>query len=381
MNELTKYILITLLLTFSSPLVAQIDSIRSKLNFSGDFRFRVEQDWDSRKSNGEFRTDRSRLRYRLRAGFEYHHSSRTVVGVRLRTGNPRKQQDPQLTLGDGFFEFGTLPIALEKVYFQTELGNYKIWLGKNTFPFKKQNELFWSDNVFPEGIHVNKMIPLNASWIDNLNMNVGHFILNSRGGAFKNDSYLQGFQIVSQHFNSRISIWPTLYLLRNIQNIPDGSETYYLNYSIFSIGGYVSLSKSPLVKVEMDWYNNLENYGSNDSIPQNLQGQKKGITMAVSYGELLSKGDWLVELTYANLQRYSALDFMAQNDWARWDYSSYNSPDGRLTNFEGIEFTIGTNIEDNIILKMKYYNVQQLVPLGAFRENGQRVRFDIDVKF
>jgi hypothetical protein len=358
-----------------------MDSIKSKLNFSGDFRFRVEHDWSSRKSNGDFRTDRSRLRYRVRAGLEYQHSSRTLVGVRLRTGNPRKQQDPQLTLGDGFNEFGTLPIALEKAYFQTELSNYKIWLGKNSFPFKKQNELFWSDNVFPEGIHINKKIPLNSRWMDHLTINAGHFIMNSRGGAFKNDSYLQGFQIISQQFNDRVSIWPTLYLLRNIQNIPDGAKTHFLNYSILSIGGYIKLSKSPLVKVEMDWYNNLENYSANDSIPQNLQGQKKGISMAFSYGELSSKGDWFVELTYASLQRYSALDFMAQNDWARWDYSSYNSPDGRLTNFEGVEFTIGTSIKDNIALKMKYYFVQQLVALGAFKENGQRIRFDIDVRF
>lgn len=103
--------------------------------------------------------------------------------------------------------------------------------------------------------------------------------------------------------------------------------------------------------------------------------------MAVSYGELSAKGNWHIELTYANLQRYSALDFMAQNDWARWDYSAYDSPDGRLTNFQGIEFTVGTSIEDNITLKIKYYNVQQLVPLEVFKENGQRIRFDIDVRF
>lgn len=378
---MAKYLLLIPLLTFSLSLSGQIDSLKSKLKFSGDFRFRVEQDWDSRKSNGEFRNDRSRLRYRIRAGLVYNHSSKTLIGIRLRTGNPRKQQDPQLTLGDAFNEFGTLPIALEKAYFQTEWNNFQLWLGKNSFPFKKQNELFWSDNVFPEGIHLNKVIHLNANWIDHLKVNAGHFIMNARGEAFKNDSYLQGFQIVSQNLGDRISIWPTLYLLRNIQNIPDGAETFLLDYSIFSIGGYIKVSKSPLVKLEMDWYNNLENYSTQDSIPQNLQEQKKGITMAISYGELLSKGDWHVELTYANLQRYSILDFMAQNDWARWDYSSFDSPDGRLTNFRGIELTIGTSVQDNISLTMKYYNIRQLIPFGSSKENGQRIRFDVDIKF
>ncbi|MDW3195464.1 MAG: putative porin [Cytophagales bacterium] len=376
-----RYLSIFSFLAFSFSLAAQTDSLKSKINFSGDFRFRVEQDWDSRKSSGEFRTDRSRLRYRIRAGVVYQHIHQTQVGVRLRTGNPRKQQDPQLTLGEGFNEFGTLPIALEKAYFQTELGSFRIWLGKNSFSFKKQNELFWSDNVFPEGIYLNKIVPLNAGWIDRLSFNAGHFIMNTRGGRFEDDSYMQGIQIVSQNFNDRVSFWPSLYLFKNIQNIPDGAETYRLNYSILSIGGYIKLSKSPLVKLEMDWYHNLEDYSENDSIPQNFAGQKEGITMAVSYGELSAKGNWHIKLTYANLQRYSALDFMAQNDWARWDYSAYDSPDGRLTNFQGIEFTVGRSMHDNITLKMKYYNVQQLVALGAFKENGQRIRFDIDVRF
>ncbi|MGX1930058.1 putative porin [Flagellimonas sp. 2504JD4-2] len=378
---MTKKYLLVFLLLLSFPLTAQWDSIKSRFSFSGDFRFRLEQDWDSRNSDGTFREDRSRLRYRLRAGLEYRHNRNILVGALIRTGNPRKQQDPQLTLGDAFNEFGTLPVALEKAFFQAEFNKFKFWLGKNTFPFKKQNELFWSDNVFPEGVHLQKTFNLTSDWVDNLNINAGHFILNSRGGSFTNDSYFQGIQIVSQHFDDRVSIWPTLYLFRNIQDIPDGAETFFLDYSIVSVGGYVTLSKSPLIKVEMDWYYNLENYDDNDMIPQNLRDQKNGLTAATSYGQLVNKGDWLVMLTYANLQRFSALDFMAQNDWARWDYSAFGSPDGRLTNLEGIEFTLGTKIDKSIVLKMKYYFVDQLVPLGAFTENGQRIRFDIDIAF
>ena len=98
-------------------MVSQNDSLPSKLKFNGDFRFRVEQDWNSRTSDGSYREDRSRLRYRLRAGATYK-DKWYEVGLRIRTGNPKKQQDPQLTLGDGSKEFGTLPIGLEKAYFQ-----------------------------------------------------------------------------------------------------------------------------------------------------------------------------------------------------------------------------------------------------------------------
>ena len=133
-------------------LVAQKDSTRTKLSFTGDFRFRVEQDWNSRKPDGTYRDDRTRLRYRARFGVSYDYKDWMSIGIRLRTGDPKKQQDPHLTLGDGFKEFSTLPIALEKVYANFSHKWFSAWIGKNTFPFEKQNELFWSDNVFPEGI-------------------------------------------------------------------------------------------------------------------------------------------------------------------------------------------------------------------------------------
>ena len=117
--------------------LAQVDTVQTtKLTFTGDFRFRVEHDWNSRKPDGTNRDNRSRLRYRLRFGFRYQYNSRISFGARIRTGDPRKQQDPQLTLGDGFKEFNTLPIGFEKVYVNFEFNDYTIWLGKNTFPFK-----------------------------------------------------------------------------------------------------------------------------------------------------------------------------------------------------------------------------------------------------
>ncbi|MEX0363519.1 MAG: hypothetical protein AB3N10_21270 [Allomuricauda sp.] len=120
------------------------------------------------------------------------------------------------------------------------------------------------------------------NWVDHLNINAGHFILNTRGSSFVEDSYFQGIQLVSQHFDNRFAVWPSLYLFRNIQDIPDGAETFFLDYSIASVGGYVKLSRSPLVHLEMDWYLNLEDYSTNDSVPEDLQNQKTGVTLAVS---------------------------------------------------------------------------------------------------
>tara|TARA_Y100000385_G_scaffold14347_1_gene14638 strand:+ start:2748 stop:3017 length:270 start_codon:yes stop_codon:yes gene_type:complete len=85
--------------------------------------------------------------------------------------------------------------------------------------------------------------------------------------------------------------------------------------------------------------------------------------------------------SYAKLQKFSAVDFLAQNDWVRWDYSSSGSPDGRLTNFSGIELVAGYKINEKVSLKMKYYFVEQLIPLTNNKENGSRIRLDLDVKF
>ena len=106
----------------SNSLYGQTDTTVSKVKFDLDYRFRAEQDWDSRRSNGTYREDRFRLRYRLRAGATYSYNGYSF-GMRIRTGDPKKQQDPQLTLGKGLQEFGTLPIGFEKAFFQYEKKN------------------------------------------------------------------------------------------------------------------------------------------------------------------------------------------------------------------------------------------------------------------
>ena len=346
----------------------------------GDFRFRAEQDWNSRKSDGTFRDDRSRLRYRMRAGVTYHYNPWISVGTRIRTGDPKKQQDPQLTLGEGFKEFGTLPIALEKAFLQVQKNGFTVWLGKNTYPFEKRNELFWSDNVFPEGVFFQKEIIPEGQPLNRLSLKGGHFIINSRGASFDKDSYFQGLQLHSTLFEANWELFPSLYLFRNIQNIPDGAATFFIDYSIFHLGSTITPVKNKTLQFEFDYYQNFESYDSNDSIPQTLKNQRTGWSLATSIGKLQKKKDLMFKVTYMNIERYAAVDFLAQNDWARWDYSDFGSPDGRLTNYKGFELVGSYMLADKMKFTIKYYWVEQLVPLGSELENGQRIRFDIDLK-
>ncbi len=38
-------------------------------------------------------------------------------------------------------------------------------------------------------------------------------------------------------------------------------------------------------------------------------------------GKLEKHGEWKVKFTYTYLERLANVDFLAQNDWARWNYS------------------------------------------------------------
>jgi len=83
--------LFMLLLFSQQDLQGQSDSLASSLNFESDFRFRIEQDWNARKSDGSYRDDRSRLRYRFRFGFKYSKATMGSFVARVRTGLPNKQ--------------------------------------------------------------------------------------------------------------------------------------------------------------------------------------------------------------------------------------------------------------------------------------------------
>jgi len=378
-----KYSFLTLALFFyhSFFLYAQTDSINKKLSFTGDFRFRIEQDWNSLKSDGSYRDDRSRLRYRFRFGMMYQYNDWASFGIRIRTGDRINQQDSHITIGTGLKEFSALPIGFEKLYFNANYKWFSGWVGKNTYPFEKQNELFWSDNVYPEGIFTSAKFENDSQLLQSLKISLGHFIVASDGTSLNNDSYFQGIQILTKHWNEHIKLFPSFYYFKNMPNIPDGNETYRLDYSIIHLGTKINIIQNPIITIGFDYYYNIENYNQNESIAEELRDQKQGVVTALSLGNFKKKGDWTVQAYYSYLERFSVVDFFAQNDWARWDYSSQGSPAGRLTNFKGLELRAGYVISKKFKLKIRYFIVDQIIPYGITKENGNRIRLDLDIGF
>ena len=379
-----KYLLFIGLFLIVSPafLFAQVGSVQTKkLSFSADFRFRFEQDWNSIKSDGSYREDRFRLRYRLRFGLNYRFKHWGEFGVRIRSGFREKQQDPHLTLGEGFDEFNSFPIGLDKLFFKARFKKFMGWIGKNTFPFEKQNELFWTDNINPDGVFASVKFNAISSFLESLKFNVGHFMMFSSGFEFDQDQYFQGVQIVSTYWSNRLKIFPSFYYFNKMPNIPDDHETYRLDYAILHIGTNLKIVEKPNIDFGLDYYHNFENLNRNDSIPQKFKEQKEGLVVSLGLGELKKNGDWTFGAYYTYLERYAIVDFLAQNDWARWDYSSQGSPDGRLSNLQGIELRAGYLIRKNFRLKIRYFIVEQLISYDSAKETGNRIRLDLDIGF
>ena len=139
--------------------------------------------------------------------------------------------------------------------------------------------------------------------------------------------------------------------------------------------------QQPKISLGIDIYQNLQNYKNNQLIPDNLKNQRTGIVINALFGSLDKKGNMAfgIDLTY--LERYAAVDFIAQNDWVRWDYSSQGSRDGRLTNYKGISLMTGYRISKLLQVKIRYFKVEQLIPYGPSLENGDRIRLDLDFKW
>ena len=118
-----------------------------------------------------------------------------------------------------------------------------------------------------------------------------------------------------------------------------------------------------------------------DSIPQQLRAEKEGWVFTAKLGQLKKRGDWQLNVYYAHLAKYSIVDYFAQNDWARWDYSSIGASGSRLSNFHGVEVRVGYALQEKFNLILRTYFVEQLVAEGDFLEDGSRIRLDLNIGF
>ena len=102
----------------------------------GDFRVRLEQDWNSLRGDGTQRDDRLRLRIRLRAGVEAQIIDHWSVLVAARSGPDLAQQFPHITIVDfdggptGPYEFN-----LDHWFLKYDRSGFEAWVGRNEMSY------------------------------------------------------------------------------------------------------------------------------------------------------------------------------------------------------------------------------------------------------
>jgi len=353
------------------PTTSQAD-----LRVTGDFRFRLESDWDSHKIDGvTLREDRSRARVRARVNLKYDHEDWAFFGARLRTGSDDSHQSPHITVVDfDDNDTGDADFNLDKWYFKLKKAGAWMWAGRNGLPFWKQNELFWSDGVTPAGVAAGFKFGSDTS----VALNAGYFSLPVGMKEFSGNLGLG--QIVLSTKAAGAGFTAAAGLL-SIEGNPDDEDAEKLlkgnglrDYSIWvaSLQAKFKVGNLPL-KIGADWIYNDEDYDDTNSFAYANRDETEGYVGSIHLGKLKNPGDWLLGYYYAHIETLAVNASYAQDDWARWG----SATESRLSNMEGHEVRAAYQLTKELNMVARLYIVEAITT----EEDGNRFRIDFNYKF
>ncbi len=368
-------------LVLKTSVFAQIqEPFEKKFKINGDFRYRFEQDWNSRFDDGTYRTDRFRMRFRLRLGFTYQLNEYIQFGGKARTGVANNMQSPHINVG--YNGFTSAPFNISRAYLKA---NYKWlwgWVGKNSYPFWKQNELFWDDDVNPEGVTIGGKISHGNLKI---NPTLGYYVTNHEQVV----EYVDGIMVMAQlaavlkaSDKVTLDIATAYNQMNNIFEKPEHlGGTARIDYKFIITGVRAKISYKLPLELGVDYVVNIEDYSSNPAIADHYKDQKTGFVGHIQIGQLKNKGDWLLGYYYAYKQKYSVVDYYGEDDWVRWGNVDRN----RNTNYSGHEFRLAYTLTPKFTVMLRAYRVESLVKRlennAIATETGNRIRLDFDISF
>lgn len=380
-RSVAAWIIVVILSTsWENPVQADMLSAN---NFSiyGDFRFRLENDWDSVRADGiSERDDRLRARVRARIGLKYKASEAISFGMRIRSGSPDSQQSPHITVVD--FDDNTTGDAdfnFDKWFVKINNGPLWAWAGRNSQPFWKQNELFWDDDVTPLGIAAgysakvmeNSKLSLNTAY---LSMPVG---MKATSG-----NMLVGQAVFSTEFSGETNITAAIGYFSYDSNPSDPDAGTLLDnnglrdYQTWVANLQVNLKAfSRPFRFGVDYMTNTEDYTTAElpSRPGVTADDTEGYVAFVQSGNLGNVGDWLLAYYYINIEALAFNGSYGQDDWVRWG----SLVETRSTDLKGHEFRVARVLAKNLKAVFRVYIVDSI----ANEENGSRARLDFNFKF
>jgi hypothetical protein len=346
-----------------------------KLTVTGDLRLRIEEDWDSRTAAGVPRADRTRLRARARIFAEAKPRPGLSLGLRLRTGPAASQQSAHITLDD--FDDnpnGDRDVLVDRWYLQAKGARGWAWAGRNGFPFWKQNELFWDDDVTPAGVAAGFERTHGSSKIA---VTAGGFALPDGGRNFH--GRLTAGQVVATTRRGttdlvaaaglyRLDGEPGARFLRN----GNGGRDYLLE--VVSLQLRRPLGGRPLT-LGLDLIRNAESYRADDPDPFTARHRDEtdGLVAGVAYGQLQQRGNWLVGYTWARVETLAVAASYAQDDFIRWGTADQTDS----SDFTGHELRLGWVLRKNLDLQTRFYAAEALTSV----QDGKRFRLDLNYRF
>jgi len=350
------------------PISLAGDGLDGRLDLYGDIRFRLERDWDSRRADGTQRDDRDRFRGRIRFGWVYRLAEHYRFGGRLRSGDPDAQQSPHVTFGDGF---DAADVGIDRLFLQADIGAWRVWAGKNSLPFWKPNELYWDDDVQPEGIAA-----IYAS--GPLRVGGGYFTVDD--GPVSNDlsdkADLFALQLSGKGGLGSIT-WQAGLGYLGISDNPDtvNPTILDLDWRVLVASMRIGLQGTRFI-LDLDLIHNAEDY----PVDQLNREERDGHVITLRWGDLSQAGHWDLRYYWAHIEKLAVVPYFAQDDWLRWGSGGQT----RSSNFEGHEFRAAYALTAAMNLTLRLYLVEGITgesPTAATLEDGNRIRLDWNARF
>ncbi len=351
----------------------------------GDFRLRLEQDWDSRSGDGTQLDDRLRLRFRLRLGLDVNLSDQWRARVQLRSGPHESQQSPHITIYD--FDGGSNgPYQFNFDYwflsFRTE--GLELWAGRNQLSYWHQDDLFLIDNITFAGGGGSYRHPLAGG---EMTWRANYVALPAGMRDFSGTSLIAQAEYSRELASAGFSVAAGLFSTRADPDDAAGelllTENNTRDYDVLNLQlQHRSTVLGRPLRLGVEYGHNFRDYGQapTGSFSEFHQNHVDGWVLEALWGPSGGAGDLLLGYYYSHMEALAANSSYIQDDWARWGTSTQ----ARLTNMKGSEFRVLFTISPNQNIFARLFIVDAidlLQPGDVALEDGKRVRIEYNVSF
>lgn len=343
-----------------------------KFSMYGDFRLRFEADLDSQKADGSEREDRNRVRVRARVGLKYNPTDNFTFGVRLRSGSDNNHLSPHITIvdfddnntGDADFNF-------DKWFIKAKMNGLWGWVGRNSLPFWKQNEMFWDDDAMPAGLAAGYKLSFGAG---ELLVNTAYLALPTGMHKFSGNLGLGQVVFSTKFGGNKLTAAGGLLNFEANPDDPDaGHSTLWDNNGLRDYKIWIGSLQGKVgnLTLGVDWMHNAEDYSETDPDPFSVANRDDtdGYVASIKFGKTKEKGDWLLGYYYAHIETLAVNSSYAQDDWGRWNPQS--------SNMKGHELR-------GVYKPLKYLNIVAsfyMIEDINDDQDGKRFRLDFNYKF